>query len=422
MYTQSGGKTIASGSFGCVFSPALKCKNNNKHSMSDDYVTKLMTKEAGLKEYNEINTIKNKLKHIKNYKNYFLIYDLLLCNPDKLTTSDFTDFSKKCSVFSNENITKNNINDNLNKLSALTMPNGGIQIDNIIQITHEPDLLPFINKLSHSLIRLLRNGILPMNKHNIYHSDIKDSNVLVKNQYPLYPKLIDWGISVEYIPFKNNPFPTNWRNRPFIFNTPFSIILFTDAFVQKYTNFLKKTNNVINVDILHPFVLEYLYYWKQLRGPGHLNYINKMISSIFHDSPSNLKNVENDITFPCIIEYILQILLNYTKFRENGTLNLREYLDNIFIHNIDVWGFCVIYYPIYELFFINYNNLTKNEKKTFDKLKQLFIYLFTTPLKLDTLKIVKILSSFNKSIDVIYNNTIKKKSINNFNKTIKNKI
>lgn len=103
------------------------------------------------------------------------------------------------------------------------------------------------------LVELLTMGILPMNGKNIYHSDIKDSNVLidVKNEQNEQNeklrleqneklRLIDWGLSTEYIPFEDNPFPRVWRNRPLQFNLPFSNILFTDDFVKKYSEYLKK--------------------------------------------------------------------------------------------------------------------------------------------------------------------------------------
>jgi len=422
MNNQNGGKTIASGGFGCVFSPALKCKNKKIYDNdSNKYVSKLMLKSDGLEEYNQINNIKEKLKNIKNYFDYFLIDNFVLCEPDKLSLSDLTGFTKKCSIFSKKNINCNNINNHLNKFYVLTMPNGGIQIDSMVQKTKDSNFFSFIFRLNQSLIKLFQNGILIMNKNNIYHSDIKDSNILIQNSEDIYPKLIDWGISVEYIPFKNNKFPDYWKNRPFIFNNPFSIIIFTDAFIIKYTDFLKKNKNMnINKNILYPFVLDYLHFYKKIMGNGHLNYINQIMSNVFNNNTNNFKNIENDITFPYMADYIINILLKFTKFRDNGTLNLREYLDNIFIHNIDIWGFCLVYYPIYEILFNNYNNLTKKNKKSFEKLKLLFIYLFTTPMKLSINKIIYILSNFSKSINNIHKNTVKKKTTNNLNKTIKN--
>ena len=79
-----------------------------------------------------------------------------------------------------------------------------------------------------------------MNKR--YHSDIKDSNILIDNSgTSLKARLIDWGLSVEYISGSHEKFPKNWRNRPLQFNVPFSVIIFTDVFIKHQPKFLKDT-------------------------------------------------------------------------------------------------------------------------------------------------------------------------------------
>ena len=47
-----GGKVIASGGFGCVFNPALKCQG--KKTRGKNRISKLLTKKHALSEYNEI--------------------------------------------------------------------------------------------------------------------------------------------------------------------------------------------------------------------------------------------------------------------------------------------------------------------------------------------------------------------------------
>jgi hypothetical protein len=91
----SGGKVIASGGFGCVFSPALKCQGNK--TRGKNRITKLLTKKHALTEYNEIMTFKKKLNKISNYQNYFLINDFNICKPAKLTATDLVSFKQKCS-------------------------------------------------------------------------------------------------------------------------------------------------------------------------------------------------------------------------------------------------------------------------------------------------------------------------------------
>ena len=52
----TGGKVIASGGFGCVFSPALKCQG--ERTRGKNRIPKLLTKKHALSEYNEIKEFK----------------------------------------------------------------------------------------------------------------------------------------------------------------------------------------------------------------------------------------------------------------------------------------------------------------------------------------------------------------------------
>ena len=248
-----GGSALASGGFGCVFNPSLKCENKKRNK---NKISKLMIEKYAYKEYDEIKLIRLRLKSIKNYQDYFLISDIQLCRPSKLTRDDLKNYNKKCTALPKNKITKKNINTSLDKLMVLNMPNGGIPVDDYI---YEKGSFNDLLKINNSLIDLLQNGIIKMNEKNVYHCDIKDANVLVKiNGGKLQTKLIDWGLSTEYIPFKNEPFPKTWRNRPLQFNSPFSVIIFTDYFVEKYTKYIQNGGNLTKEN-LKPFVIDYIY-------------------------------------------------------------------------------------------------------------------------------------------------------------------
>jgi hypothetical protein len=78
-----------------------------------------------------------------------------------------------------------------------------------------------------------------------------------------------------------------------------------------------------------------------------------------------------------IVNYIVNVLVHFTKFRKDGSLNLRDYFDNVFIKIVDIWGFLSVYYPVIELLSNNYSSLTPTELKIFDKLKFIFVnYLY----------------------------------------------
>jgi hypothetical protein len=422
MYNK-GGKVLASGGFGCVFSPALKCKNTKKRE--DGKISKLMTERHALEEYEEINNIKEKLKDIPDFHDYFLLNDINICKPDKLTKQDITNFKTKCKALPKDGITKDNINKSLDKVMVLNMPNGGIPVDDFM---YNKGSFQKMRNINNSLMELLINGIVPMNDRNIYHCDIKDSNVLVDDsELQLKIRLIDWGLSTEYIPKNNSPFPSTWRNRPFQFNVPFSVIIFSDDFVEKYTKYIDKGGK-IDEDNLRPFVINYIHYWIDKRGPGHYRFINEIMhmlfsKEIYNVSASNKDTIiEKDFTMMYITNYIIDVLVHFTKFRKNGTLNLREYLDNVFIKIVDIWGFITIYIPLLDFFYKNLDSLNNNELAIFNLIKSIFIkYLYSPRVK--PIKINEIINDLEKLDALLVNNF--PESINNIsnknNFSIKNK-
>ena len=393
-----GGKILASGGFGCVFTPALKCEDSTRREKNK--VSKLMTEKHALKEYEEINKYKKLLETIPNYEDYYLIYNINICKPAKLTTQDLQNF-KKCTALPKKNITKKNINQSLDKVMALNMPNGGLPVDDYL---YEDGSFQKIYELHGVLIELLKKGIIPMNKKNIYHCDIKDANVLVDitTANDIKTRLIDWGLSCEYIPFKNNTFPSTWRNRPLQYNVPFSVILFSDSFIEKYSNFLKdngiakdKGNDKISEQLLKPFALEYVNFWMSERGAGHYKYINEVMFMLFANNLTDVAEkdkphmIETQYTMEIIVDYIVGVLLHYTKFKSDGVLDLRQYLDNVFIEIVDVYGFIITYVPIIEILSNNYKSLTKLELKIFNQLQFIFVeYLYNPrhePIDMHTL-------------------------------------
>ena len=86
-----GGSALASGGFGCVFNPSLKCENKKRNK---NKISKLMIEKYAYKEYDEIKLIRLRLKSIKNYQDYFLISDIQICRPAKLTRDDLKNYNK----------------------------------------------------------------------------------------------------------------------------------------------------------------------------------------------------------------------------------------------------------------------------------------------------------------------------------------
>ena len=220
-----------------------------------------------------------------------------------------------------------------------------------------------------------------MNRKNIFHCDIKDSNVLIDSDKKVH--LIDWGLYAEYEPFVNAPFPQTWRNRPFQYNVPFSVILFSDSFTKKYENFIKDGSNDPK-----RFAIEYINSWMKERGPGHYKFINETMTLLFSNELDDVseedmpKIIETQITMDYIVNYIVDVLVHFTD-------GLQEYLDTVFTRIVDIWGLISAYHPILEVLSNSYSKLTKGEMKIFKQLQFIFVeYLYNPrhePIDMDVL-------------------------------------
>jgi phage FluMu protein Com len=405
---KKGGKVLTSGGFGCLFKPALKCKNILNYDQKNT-VTKLMTKKHARDEYNQVNAFKAILDHIPNYRNYFLVDGFKICQPVELTKEDLEDFDDKCDALKKKTFTAANINQNLSKILALNMPDGGVDVDDyVLSITEPKKVQKVYTDLNNSLVDLLVNGIGPMNKAQLYHCDVKGSNILVRQSDPTLPsglttddslgsdhlmsRLIDWGLSI----YKKDTsgIPDKLDRRPFQFNVPFSVILFNKKFLGKYRKFLENSGDDINYYAIREFVINYIFYWNKIRGAGHLKTINSIVKHLSFNELSAIESnkvknhiIEYEFTYYYIVEYISKILFKYT-VKDNNTnknhLNLLEYFNQIFLKNIDVWGLTMLYMVfldhIQEVYETNNTNMNASHKQFIQKIKYIIIhFLFETP-------------------------------------------
>ena len=392
---KKGGKVLSSGGFGCIFRPALKCKNKER---IDKNITKLMKKSYAETEYNDVVKYLPELQKIPNYSKYFLVSGFTTCIPDKLSESDLDNFDEKCSALKKMGIKKDNINDNLKKLMSINMPYGGVDVGDYINKNEKNLDYNNLILLNNSLIELINNGIVPMNKINIYHCDVKESNILVNNE--LETKLIDWGLSTTYKNEKKIPHVLS--NRPFQYNVPFSIILFNEFFNEKYKEFLKKNQDPSYIEI-RSFVINYVIEWIEKRGPGHLKTLNTIFKKLFEEEVLNVdanfreQLIEFTFTFYFIFEYISKILHKYTK---NNKLEIMEYFSDVFLKNIDVWGFVMTYIPIVDFLYEKcegkIDKLNENEINIYKKLREIMLLIVeanTTPIDIN--KLTKLLKELN---------------------------
>jgi serine/threonine protein kinase len=404
----TGGKAINSGGYGCIFKPALKCAGKTRLRGK---VSKLMTTRHSEEEYNFIMKYKKHLEHIPNYADYFLLEGITICAPDKLTPKDLLYYTQKCSALQKEELTSKNINDNLDNVLAINMPDGGVDVGDFLAKHHSEESLIQLNL---SLIDLLHNGIVPMNTLNIYHCDIKETNILVQSkknwkkeensrehhdiiQSKLYTRLIDWGISVEWT--KGHEIPDKLLNKPLQYNMPFSIILFNKHFLSMYNEMLKNSPSP-NYKEIKKVVAQFIMEWFKERGMGHFQAINQTLQLLMLNEDNNysleedlegLHNLDNNynerkqkeqhdymFTHYYIADYLITILSKYTM---RGELKLLKYFEDVFIKNADLWGFIMSYAAILELYYHNYEKLNEKEIAVFNKLKQIIVsFLFETAI------------------------------------------
>lgn len=370
-----GGTVIESGGYGCIFRPQIKCDSEhvigNTNIYENSGISKIMKYRHGMDEYDEIKKYIPLLKTIPNYNDYFLISRFSLCRPTKLTKNDLKNYDEvNCSSLKKMNITKDNINSHLDKLLMINMPYGGIDLDCYISkiLYDSRKVIEFNNKM----LELLDNAILPMNQRGIYHSDLKSNNILANiEDNHLRFRIIDWGLSTIYHPKKlivfdsaDTEFSGNWkyipevyRNRPFQFNVPFSSILFSFLFRRLYDEFLMK-NKVLTRENIRKFLREYLQEQVEFRGSGHLSNIKSIfqdmygspefISSINSIGKTKILDNKYDIklrNIRYIFNYLTDILMKYTK---NNKFDVLGYLNEVYIKNIDVWGFIMSFLPLTE--------------------------------------------------------------------------
>lgn len=408
-----GGKVIDSGGFGCIFRPQIRCKksrnNKNKIYGTNKYdvngISKVMQKKYAISEYFSLSNFISIIKTIPNYNYYFLISDFTLCRPVYFTPQDLIDFDKKkCSSLTKKNITSKNINSKLKELYMINMPYGGIDIDHFLY--NNINSIKLIYNFNLKMIDLLENAILKMNKRGLYHGDLKSSNILVNlqnNNNKMYVRIIDWGLSGIYLPddnfnseIKNNSIefskiPDSFSNRPFQYNCPFSSVLISRKFMIEYNHYCLYYKNKYS---LYEFIKTYFNNYVS-RNPGHLKDFNSIFKNLktpnySYISPTLLNDkslINNNIEY--IYTYLSEILQKYTK---NNNFDVIDYFSNVYIKNLDIWGFIICYHPLV-YYNIQYNNIFLELIK---KLLHLLLKYSSSPINIYELK--EILLEFSNNI------------------------
>jgi hypothetical protein len=360
MRDKSGGKAIAAGGFGCVFEPALKCKGKSRESG----ISKVLIKKYAEDEMNEMKNVSNVLTKINNHNDYFVGATATMCELDPLTTDDKLNFNTKCDNLIKKGINESNVNTKLNELRSIDLPYGGLEIMNFLK---KYGLTGYnFGKVNTSLIKLLNKAIVPMNNLKLLHLDLKSPNILINDSYQT--KIIDWGLSA--IQTDVDVIPDAIKNRPFMYNTPFSVCLFNNKFKNfirtKITNILRTLGkpitslNSIREDIKLS-MYEWIYLFRNDGYSGHYNYISTLFKNEilmnYSDYPKDYTNTINNTEYyemlngsylkNYIVNELTEVVIKYTTV--SGDFEDVKFFNEAYKHNVDIWGFLSTYYDILSL-------------------------------------------------------------------------
>jgi len=162
MKHQTGAAAVAAGGFGCVFKPALLCEGETVRPLGK--VSKLMLKQKAEEELNESSVYERIISSLPNHEDYFIIGGITMCKPAPLDKKiDLNGFNKTCNNLTKKGYTSDNVNSHLNNLRSLRLTDGGVDVKEYLKV---PLTVDRFNKLNIGLIKLLKHGIVPMNKKN----------------------------------------------------------------------------------------------------------------------------------------------------------------------------------------------------------------------------------------------------------------
>ena len=324
-----GGSVIGAGGFGCVFRPNISCKNK-EDKVKLGTVSKLMTKKNAKKEFDVTTKFKTILSNIPNYKDYF-IFPEKICTPRKLKEEDKINYTLKCNSLVRKKIIVENINKKINKLKIIQIPDGGMDLDTFLR-NSRLDMIIF-NKMNASLEKLLGNAVLPMNAMNVFHLDLKASNLMIDDKYNV--KIVDWGLST--VITDPDVIPREFR-RPLHVNMPYSVIILNGDFLS-FIDSTSKSVNSITVETLIPKLMNFYSTFAETYGRGHEDHINKILQNLM----GTRRFRHNEI----IMRYIAEIIVDFRN--DDNTFDITKYFKEVFLRNVDVWGFFHAYFPVMNL-------------------------------------------------------------------------
>lgn len=165
-----GGKYVEEGSYGCIFTPILKCADKPQKILNpSDNLS--YSKIAIVKEAKYEFSIGKRISEIPIWRNYFVITESI-CKPARITDID----KNKCSVINEKK---------MSELKMMNMEYGGVSLSNYSYDLNTFDLMGFVT-------HLIAAGAL-LNLYGIVHTDLHYGNILVD----IVPRIIDFNLSID---------------------------------------------------------------------------------------------------------------------------------------------------------------------------------------------------------------------------------
>ena len=371
-----GGAAFVKGGFGCVFKPALNCKDSELNT-PPNYVSKLIGAKHGKREYMYISNIKKRLEHLPaNIKKYFLLDNVSMCEPKPLTEQDKVKIEEVCDYILTDNkdkttqepITSQNINNNLDKFKIINMPELSISLSAYIK---KKKLTPIeLVNLNNNIIEYLTTVIPALYKNGVVHGDIKPDNLMFNMSDNNTLVVIDWGLSYvldndrKNVPEALYTLGTQWHH-------PFSSFLFKKHVTEKYDTLLqkfKKEGVKVTRDNLQEFAMsEYKTFMS--KHEKQFLFLNETFMSVYGEELSkklkqagrnDIENYMYNLIITYIVEYIIDVLLTYTV---DYKLEMGRYFYEVYLLNADTWGIMSTYSELIESIPLM-NNITSVERKT----------------------------------------------------------
>ena len=294
-------KLLSQGSYGCIYKPGINCQGKKENSK---FITKI--------QQNQDNTerevlIGEKVKKIKNYKNYF---GPIVKSCDIAIGNIENDEIKKCDIIGDSKQKYL-----INKIKYVGKNTLMDYFYHIFKLKHKLFLRTYLNCFSQLLL-----SVSILNSHNILHMDLKENNILIDDNTE-NPIIIDFGLSYDITDLQLS----NFRELFFVYGYDYPPWCFDISVISFLVNDLGDDweNQYITKDIL-----------------------TKLCENFIEKNPLFiLKEDENYLFKPTEIEEFKTRLFNYTlsnfveKKAKDVVLALYSYNKTW-----DFYGICVIFY------------------------------------------------------------------------------